>query len=312
MKEKERLIVIDCHSLIHRAYHALPPLTTPKGELVNAVYGFLLVFFKAIKEFQPDYVAATFDLPQPTFRHKKFKEYKAKRAPTPKELYQQIPRVKEVLKGFNVPIFEEAGFEADDIIGAIAFLAPKKQTVPEIETIIVSGDLDTLQLVNSHTKVYALKRGVKDVILYDKEKVKERYQGLTPYQLPDFKGLKGDPSDNIPGVIGIGDKTAIFLIKTFESLENLYKEIEEDSEKTKEIKSRLKDLLKKYKDQAFFSKMLGTIKCDMQIDFNFKKCRWENFNKEEAVRVLEELGFHSLIRRLPSSEEKDGKTLKLW
>ena len=165
MEPKKRLIIIDSNSIIHRAYHALPPLTTKKGELVNAVYGFLLVFFKAIKDFQPDFIAATFDFPGPTFRHKKYKEYKAKRPPAPEELYQQIPKVKEVLKSFNVPIFEKEGFEADDLIGTISKLAPKKQVLPDIETIILSGDLDTLQLINPKTKVYSLRRGVKDIIL---------------------------------------------------------------------------------------------------------------------------------------------------
>jgi DNA polymerase-1 len=164
-EEKKRLIIIDSNSLIHRAYHALPSLTTKKGELVNAVYGFLLVFLKVIKEFQPNYIAATFDSAAPTFRHKRFKEYKAKRPPAPEELYQQIPKVKEILTAFRVPIFEKEGFEADDIIGTIAKKAPKKQVIPEIETIILSGDLDTLQLVNPKTKVYSLRKGVKDTIL---------------------------------------------------------------------------------------------------------------------------------------------------
>ena len=155
-KDKKQLIIIDSNSIIHRAYHALPPLTTKKGELVNAVYGFLLVFFKAVKDFQPDFIAACFDFPGPTFRHKKYKEYKAKRPPAPKELYQQIPKVKEVLKSFNVPIFEKEGFEADDIIGTISRLAPKKQVVPEIETIILSGFLDFILEDSNSTTKYTL------------------------------------------------------------------------------------------------------------------------------------------------------------
>ena len=224
-EQKKRLIVIDGNSVIHRAFHALPPLTTKSGKLVNAIYGFLLVFFKAIKEFQPDFIAAAFDFPGPTFRHKKFKEYKAKRPPAPEELYQQIPKVKEILEAFNVPIFEKESFEADDIIGTISQLASKKQVFPEIETIILSGDLDALQLVDSQTKAYTLRKGVKDVVLYDEKLVKEKFQGLTPEQLLDFKALRGDPSDNIPGVTGIGEKTAIGLLLKFGSLENLYKEI---------------------------------------------------------------------------------------
>jgi len=315
--EKKRLIIIDCNSLIHRAYHALPPLTTKKGELVNAVYGFLLVFFKAIREFQPDFIATCFDFPAPTFRHKKFKEYKAKRPPAPEELYQQIPKVKEVLKSFNVPIFEKEGFEADDLIGTIARLAPKKQVLPEIETIILSGDIDTLQLVDSQTMVYTLRKGVKDTVLYDEDLVKEKYQGLNPNQLIDFKALRGDPSDNIPGVTGVGEKTAIELLLKFGNLENLYKEIEENSEKSKGLKPKLKETLLKYKEQAFLSKMLAQIERNAPIDFNLKKCRWGEYNKEKITQILKKLEFYSLIERLPEikkQEEKNpiGENLKLW
>lgn len=313
---KKRLIIIDCNSIIHRAYHALPLLTTKKGELVNAVYGFLLVFFKAIREFQPDFIAATFDFPGPTFRHKKFKEYKAKRPPAPKELYDQIPKVKEILKAFGVSIFEKEGFEADDIIGTISRLAPKKQVLPEIETIILSGDLDTLQLVNPRTKVYSLRRGVKDVVLYDEKQVQEKFQGLVPEQLLDFKALRGDPSDNIPGVTGIGEKTAIKLLLEFGSLENLYKEIEENLQKAKKIKPKLKETLLKYKEQAFISKDLANLYKNVPIDFNLKKCHWKEYNKEKAVQILKNLEFYSLIKRLPTAktqkENTVGETLKLW
>lgn len=316
MNKKKRLIIIDSNSLIHRAYHALPPLTTKKGELVNAVYGFLLVFFKTIREFQPDFIAATFDFPGPTFRHKKFKEYKAKRPPAPEELYQQIPKVKEILKAFNVPIFEKEGFEADDIIGTISRLAPKKQVLPKVETIILSGDLDTLQLVNPRTKVYSLRRGVKDVVLYDEKQVKEKFQGLVPEQLLDFKALRGDPSDNIPGVTGIGEKTAIKLLLEFGSLENLYKEIEENLQKAKQIKPKLKETLLKYKEQAFISKDLANLHKNVSIDFNLEKSRWEKYNKEKATQILKNFEFYSLIKRLPAAkaqkENPVGGTLNLW
>jgi len=298
MTNKNRLIIIDSNSLIHRAYHALPPLTTKKGELVNAVYGFLLVFLKAIKDFQPDFIAATFDFPAPTFRSKIYKEYKAKRPPAPEDLYQQIPKVKEILKAFKVPVFEKEGFEADDIIGTIARSAPKKQIIPEIETIILSGDLDTLQLVNSQTKVYALKKGVKNIVLYNKEAVKEKYQGLTPKQLLDFKALKGDPSDNIPGVPGIGEKTAIELLNQFGNIENLYREIEEKGEKAEELKSKLKEILLKAKDQAFLSKSLVEIKKDVPIDFNFKKCQWKAYDKKKVLQIFKKFEFKTLIERL--------------
>ena len=310
MEPKKRLIIIDSNSIIHRAYHALPPLTTKKGELVNAIYGFLLVFFKAIREFQPDLIAATFDYPAPTFRHKKYKEYKITRPPAPEELYQQIPKVKEVLEAFNVPIFEKEGFEADDLIGTISKKFPKKQVYPEVESIILSGDLDTLQLVDKNTKIYLLRKGVKETVLYDEDLVKEKYQGLTPEQTIDFKALKGDPSDNIPGVTGIGEKTALKLIKEFGSLENLYKEL---SDNTKKLKPKLKELLLKYKEQAFLSKELAEIKTNIPINFNLKKCRWGEYDKEKVTQFLKNLEFYSLIERLPKvKKEQINLELKLW
>jgi len=301
---KKRLIIIDSNSLIHRAYHALPPLTTKTGELVNAVYGFLLVLFKAIKEFQPEYIAACFDLPAPTFRHKEFKEYKAKRPPAPEELYSQIPKVKEVLEAFSVKIFEKEGFEADDIIGTIAHLAPRKQIMPEIETIILSGDLDALQLVNPHTKVYILRKGVKDTVLYDENLIREKYQGLNPEQLDDFKGLKGDASDNVPGVTGIGEKTAMKLIKEFATLENLYQNLKENTEKAKKVKPKIRETLLKYEEQARFSKSLIQIKKEAPIDFNLGKCQWQHYDKEKVIHFLKNLEFYSLIERLPQLRAK--------
>ena len=301
MADKKRLIVIDSNSVIHRAYHALPPLATKKGELVNAVYGFLLVFLKAVREFQPDFIAACFDTPKPTFRHQKFKDYKAKRPAAPEELYFQIPKVKEILSTFNVPIFEKEGFEADDIIGTISKKFPKKQIFPKGEIIILSGDLDTLQLVDKYTKVYLLRKGVKDTVLYDEKLVEKKYQGLKPDQLVDFKALRGDPSDNIPGVTGIGEKTAIELLKEFNSLENLYKDIGENSEKSKKLRPKLKEILLKYKDQAFLSKVLAQVEKNVPIDFDLKKCQWKEYNREKAIQILKELEFYSLIARLPES-----------
>jgi DNA polymerase-1 len=310
-KQKKLLLVIDSNSLIHRAYHALPPLRTKKEELVNAVYGFLLVFLRAIKEFQPDYIAAAFDFPAPTFRHQKFKEYKAKRPPAPKELYSQIPKVKEVLEAFNVPVFEEKGFEADDIIGTITSKAPRKQIVPKIETIVLSGDLDSLQLVDSKTKVYALKRGVKDIVLYDEKSVNEKFHGLKPNQLLDFKALRGDPSDNIPGVTSIGEKTATDLLLEFKSLENLYKEIEGNSEKIKKIKPKIKEILLRYKEQAFLSKALAEIEKNTPIDFNLEKCCWVKYEKRRAIKALKRFEFFSLVPRLSNLGQKKNKEKKL-
>jgi len=303
---KKRLIVIDGNAIVHRAFHALPPLKTKKGELVNAIYGFLLAFFSAIKEFEPDYVVATFDFPAPTFRHKKYKLYKATREKAPDELYEQIPKVKEVLENFNIQVLEKQGFEADDLIGTIADLAPKKQIHPEIETIILTGDLDALQLVNKNTKVYVLRKGVKDTVLYDKEKVKEKYDGLVPEQLVDFKALRGDPSDNIPGVTGVGEKTAISLIKEFKSLDNLYQELRDNTEKSKEIKESLRKKLLDYKEQAFVSKMLAQIKKDVAIDFDLEKNLWGSYNKDKVIKIFENYEFKTLIARL---EEENNLTL---
>jgi DNA polymerase-1 len=285
------LVLIDGNALIHRAYHALPPLMTKKGELVNAVYGFTSVLLKVLRELKPDYLAATFDLAGPTFREKEYKEYKAKRVKPPQELYDQIPRVKEVVKVLGVPIYEKQGFEADDIIGTI--VSQVSSLKPRVSSIVVTGDLDVLQLVNDYTVVYTLKKGIKDAIIYDRQAVIERY-GLKPEQIVDFKGLKGDPSDNIPGVPGIGQKTAIDLLKKFGSLKDLYKNLE-----TAEINPKLKAKLLEYKDQAFFSQYLALIKKDVPIKFDLEKCRWGNFSRQKVVRLFKELEFHSLINRLP-------------
>ncbi len=288
---KKRLIIIDSNSVIHRAFHALPSLTTKKGELVNAVYGFLLVFLRAIKEFKPDYIVACFDLPGPTFRHKKFKDYKAKRPPTPKELLNQIPKIKRVLKVFNVPVLEKQGFEADDIIGTISTNLSSRGFSPTTETIVLSGDLDILQLVNKNTKVYLLKKGVKNTVLYNEHLVKEKYFGLNPNQLVDFRALKGDASDNIPGVAGIGEKTAVDLLKRFGTIENLYNQLESGKEKAQEIKPKTKELLVRQKEQAFLSRSLAEINKNVLIDLNTGSCQWGKYDKKR---------------------EKEEKTLKLW
>jgi len=297
--KKEVLVIIDSNSIIHRAYHALPPLATKKGELVNAVYGFLLVFLKAVKDFHPEFIAAAFDLPLPTFRHKKYGEYKAKRPPTPEDLRSQMSVVKEFLKVFSVPVFEKEGYEADDIVGTIAQKSASAKKALEI--IILSGDLDSLQLVGTRTKVYALKKGIKDVILYDEEQVKERFQGLRPEQILDFKSLRGDPSDNIPGVKGIGEKTAIELLSKFGSLENIYKKIEKTPG---DFKKNTKELLAKYKDQAFLSKFLVQLEKNVPIDFDLDNCMWLDFSEKEASLLLEKFEFYSLVKRLPELKKR--------
>lgn len=300
--DKKCLIVIDGNSVAHRAFHALPFLANKKGEALGAVYGFFLVFFKALKEFHPEFIAATFDLPGITFRQKEFQPYKAKRPKTPDELVGQFFKIKEILRAFNVMIFEKEGFEADDIIATISRMAPKKQIMPGIETVILSGDADVFQLIDSNTKVYSLRKGVKNTFLYDLEKVKEKYEGLTPSQLPDFKGLRGDPSDNIPGVRGIGEKTGIKLIKEFKNLENLYKEIEERTEKAKLISSKVKTSLLNHKEDAFFSRKLVQAKLDVPIDFDLESCRFGGYEKEKVIKAFQEAEFYSLIDKIPENK----------
>jgi len=288
MKEKLRLIIIDSNSVIHRAFHALPPLTTQKGEAVGAVYGFLLVFLKAIKEFQPDFVAACFDVKGPTFRHEKYREYKAQRPKAPPELYLQIPMVKDVLRNFGVPVYEKQGFEADDLIGTIAKIASREA----VESVIISGDSDNLQLVDEKIKVYVLRKGVKDTVLYDEKLVVEKYQGLKPKQLVDYRALRGDATDNIPGVKGVGEKTATDLLQRFGTLENVYQNLGE-------IKLKTQDLLLRSKKNAFVSKDLAAIVQDVPMDFNLEDCRWSRYDQAKAAQAMEHFGFHSLVPRLP-------------
>ena len=306
MKEKSKLVLIDGHALVHRAFHALPPTMSAKGVTTNAVYGFTSVLIKMIKDLNPDYVAAAFDLAGPTFRHKEFAEYKIHRQKAADELHAQVPIVKEVLKSFGVPVYEKQGYEADDLIGA---LAEKAQNSTGIQTVIMTGDLDTLQLVeNDEVVVWTLKRGVTDAVIHDEKAVLKRY-GLRPNQLVDYRGLKGDPSDNIPGVPGIGEKTAMALIQSFGNLENLYKTIlnfkfpisKKDKEKIKApLSEKLIQKLLENKDMAFFSKKLSIIAKDVPIDFSLDQARWrERGNVKELEEILKKYGFFSLVRRLP-------------
>ncbi|MEA3453124.1 MAG: 5'-3' exonuclease H3TH domain-containing protein [Patescibacteria group bacterium] len=296
-ENNKKLVVIDGNALVHRAFHALPPMSSSSGEPVNAVYGFLLVFLKALKDIQPDFVVATFDLAGPTFRKDLYKEYKAKRKKAPDELYSQLPIIKNVLRVFGVPIFEKQGFEADDVIGTIAKLVEKQESLPKTETIIVTGDLDALALVSDQTKVYTLKKGLKDIVIYNRDLVMDRYDGLAPDQLDDFRGLRGDSSDNIPGVPGIGEKTAIQLLKEFKSIENLYSEIEKGGAPL--VSDRIREKLKEFKEQAFLSKKLAEINFSVPIDFNLEDCSKKVIKRQEIIKLFQGLGFYSLIKRLP-------------
>ena len=303
---KKRLVLIDANSLIHRAFHALPSLSTSKGEMVNAVYGFFMVFFKVLKEIKPDYVAVAFDAPGPTNREKLFAEYKAKRVKAPDELYAQIPLIKGALQELGVPVYEKQGFEADDYIGTVAQMAAQAQVKPSIETIIVSGDQDTFQLINENTKVYTMRKGMLDTVLYDEKAVEAKFGGLKPGQIIDYKALRGDPSDNIPGVTGIGEKTAIELLNEFGSLEGVYTAIENDKIGEK-VKPRVVQLLKDYKDQAYLSQELATIEKNAPIDFRLQDLTWEaDFLK--IKKALERFGLSTLLTRL--EKEYGSKNIK--
>ncbi len=297
--KKEKLIIIDGNALIHRSFHALPQtLTTKDGKIVNAVYGFVSVLLKAFNDFKPDYVVLTLDRKEATFRHKEFKEYKATRIKAAQELYDQIPIIKKLVQAFDIPIYEKAGFEADDLIGTIS-----RKIDGNIEKVIVTGDMDTLQLINDHTKVYTMSRGIADSVLYDDEKVNERY-GLRVEQLIDYKALRGDPSDNIPGVRGIGDKTAVQLLQNFKTLDGVYNNLDSDK-----IKERIKGLLIDCRDEAYLSKKLATIVTDVPLNFDLRGAHVKKIDTEKVVEIFSELEFRSLLPRLYelTGKEKSNK-----
>ncbi len=294
-KKQKILLLIDGNALLHRAFHALPEMLSPKGQMVNAVYGFSAMLFKVLREMDPEYIVATFDMAAPTFRHEEYKEYKAHRVKGPNELYTQLPLIKDILKSLNISIFERKGYEADDLIGTIAKMANKNKNVM---TMIATGDLDTLQLINKNTKVYTLKKGIKDTITYDEKAVIDRY-GIKPEQVVDFKGLKGDPSDNIPGVAGVGEKTASTLIKEYGSMENLYKK-----KNLEKLPEKLKQKLVDNKEMAFFSKKLATIKLNVPVEFSLKDSTWQDYDVSKTKKILEDLEFRSLISRLPNHVEE--------
>ncbi len=284
----KKLVLIDGNAIIHRSYHALPPFTTKNGELVNAVYGFASTLLSIISKFEPKYIIATFDLAGPTFRHIEYADYKATRVKADDALYAQIPRVKEVTEAFGIPIYAVSGFEADDVIGTLAKQA--KENHAELEIIIITGDMDTLQLVDDATLVYTMRRGLTDAVLYGKAEIFERYS-LLPEQLTDYKGLRGDPSDNIPGVKGIGEKTAIELLKTYGTLENVYAHLND-------IKKPVREKLEKDKIIAIQSKKLATISREVPVMLDLEKALTKDFNKEKLIALFTQLNFHSLKKRL--------------
>lgn len=291
-EQQKVLVIIDGHALLHRAYHALPPLATSQGVLISGAYGFFSVFLRMLAEIQPTHIVCCFDLAGPTFRHEKYKEYKAHRVKAPEELYQQLEIIKEVLSAFNVPIFTQQGFEADDLIGTIV---AKLKNKPEVKIMIATGDLDTLQLVNNQVSIYTLGKGVNQSIIYTPDTVRKRFD-LEPEQMVDFKALKGDPSDNIPGVAGIGEKTAVGLLKEFNTLLGLYDKLE--SGETGSLKSGAIEKLLKNRDQAFFSRELSVIDRHVPIKFSLKNAQLAGYDIEEVKAIFKKYEFFSLLKRL--------------
>jgi len=295
----KKFILIDSHAIIHRAYHALPPLTTPAGEPIQAAFGFTTMLLRIAQELKPDFIAAAFDLPGPTFRHTAYARYKAQRPKAPSDLTSQFARVREVVAAFGIPIFEYAGYEADDIIGTIAEKMKKQKGTT---TIIVTGDKDAFQLVRSGLTVYTMRKGINDTVMYDKKAVEARY-GFAPKQLVDFKGLAGDPSDNIPGVKGVGEKTAIDLVKVFGSIDGVYVALKKGD---KRIGPALAARLREGEEDARFSADLATIRTDAPIAFQLADAGWTGIKGNGAVHTLfEKFGFTSLLKRLDETGSKD-------
>jgi DNA polymerase-1 len=288
-EEKPLLLLFDGNALVHRAFHALPPLTQPRtGELVNAVYGFASTLLKVFADFKPTHWAVAFDRPTPTFRHEMFEEYKAQRPATPEELKSQIKKVHQLVEAFHIPVFEIDGFEADDVLGTLS----KQADEQGIETIIVTGDNDMLQAVLPRVKTLAPRRTFTDTILYDEEAVEQKY-GIKPEQLADLKALAGDVSDNIPGLPGVGEKTATKLLQQYGSLQGIYDHIEDITP------SKLRDTLREYRNQAFRNKELSTIVKDVPIKLDLKTCQVSRYDRNEVAGLFQELEFVNLLPRLP-------------
>jgi len=290
--KKPLLVLFDGNAIIHRAFHALPPLTVSKtGETIGAVYGFVSMLLKTINELKPTHYAIAFDRPAPTFRHKLFDQYKAQRPKTPDELVDQMRRVKQVVETFHIPIFELDDYEADDVLGTLSHQASEQG----VDTIIVTGDADALQLVSPRVKVLTPRRAFGDTTLYDEAAVSQKY-GVEPQYIADFKGLVGDPSDNIPGVTGIGEKTAARLIQQFGSIDQIYAHLDEVTP------PKLRALLQQNEALARQSKELATIVTQTPITLNLDDCQVSQYDRQEVTRLFRELEFFSLLPKLPEAE----------
>src|SRR6266581_7330334 len=260
--KRKKLVLIDGHAIIHRAFHAVPEtLTNSKGEHVNATFGFTSMLMKALLEEKPDYIAVAFDRPSPTFRHTTYTLYKAHRPALPDNMKPQFARIREVVQSFGIQIYEKDGFEADDVLGTLSVQADQLG----VDTIIYTGDMDTLQLVKDHVLVKVAKRGISEVTEYNQAEVEARY-GFPPLKLIDFKGLVGDKSDNIPGVPGIGEKTACRLLAEYGDLETILAHVDE-------LKLKEQKLLREATEQARQSKFLATIVLDVPVQLDLDACR---------------------------------------
>ena len=294
----KKLVLVDGHALAYRAFFALPVdgFSTSQGELTNAVYGFTMMLLHALQEEKPEYIAVTFDAPTATFRHEEFEEYKAHRPPMREEMRSQMERIRHVVQALNIPAFEVPGYEADDLIGSLAQQASDQ----ELETIIITGDNDIFQLVTPLVKVVTPgghRQRFSDAKLYDEKGVKEK-DGVAPTLLVDYKGLVGDKSDNIPGVAGVGDKTARQLIQRYGTIEEIYEHLDE-IESTRARKS-----LAGQKERALLSKRLSTIVTDVPINLNLEQCRASDYDRDEVIALFRELEFRSLVQRLPASDRR--------
>ena len=279
----EKLVLIDGNAIVHRAFHALPPLHAHKGMPTNAVYGFFAMVLKVINDLRPKYLVVTFDRAAPTFRQQMFVGYQAQRPKMKDELSTQFKLLHEILENAKFKIFEVDGYEADDMIGTISNQAKN------LDVIILSGDRDLLQLVNGHVMMIAPITGVTKMILFNKDKVVEKY-GLDPEQIPDYKALVGDPSDNYPGVAGIGPKTASDLIKKFDSLENLYQRLSE-------VAPKIAEKLAIDAEQSALAKKLATIDVDAPIKFVLDQAKTDDIDEKSLLKNFKKLGFNSLINR---------------
>lgn len=295
--ERPTLVLIDGHALAYRAYFALPPdMATTKGELTNAVYGFTTMLIEVLEEIRPDYIAVAFDVGR-TFRHDTYEEYKAHRVKQPDELRTQVQRIKELVEALNVPIFAIDGFEADDVIGTLARQAEEQ----DVEVLIVTGDTDTFQLVDDHTRVLTSGRRFSDTKIYDVAAVRERYS-LEPAQLVEYKALVGDSSDNIPGVRGVGDKTATKLLQQYPSVEEIYAHLDEISS------TRARNALAGAREDAMLSKALARIRTNVPIELDLEACRTRDFDRDHVLALFRELEFKSLINRIPAPAGGEAET----